>query len=592
MISGGYVVTNAHVVWPFATARLVFPDGSEFLEVPVVGMDMMVDLAVLGPIDVDAVPLDLIDGEGIGIGTEVYLVGYPGEVEQYPQPTITRGLVSRMREWEAIPLTYFQTDAAIAGGQSGGALVSDRGEVIGISGFTFSDVEFGLVTSSADVAPRIQQLISGGDPSGLGARSIDTGDRGRRHEVALSNWWDQRAFLLEGRSGTSFDIEVSGDAGAGMAVYDSLGTELVFVDEIGTSGESASLGIEHDEPHTVVIWHSSETPSSYVVETSSAVAPIDDPDDASLLMIGETAHGSIDYPGDTDHYLVLMDEGESLKLTVTAALIDPFLTVDFHGAAEYEVIVDDDSGGGLFGVDSQIVYSAPHTGSYFVVIHDLSLQVGGYVVSVEPAGPEDELTGTTLAGLREVAEDPKGADADSGIGFGLPELRQALAGLPESFEEVDPTSEEIGLGDLGLLEDASSVEIAYVSTDPFALVYATAGRVTDDERAMLVPGSQSEELFLLGFSQGLLEAVGDSDEVTLHDSGLLDLPSIGDGSIGVFVDMTMGFLRLDMEVVIFRRRDIAGGVLLLHFLGNEPDVSVEDVASMVDSAMIDFLGKR
>ena len=37
LIEGGYVVTNAHVVWPFDAARVVFPDGTAFKKVPVKG---------------------------------------------------------------------------------------------------------------------------------------------------------------------------------------------------------------------------------------------------------------------------------------------------------------------------------------------------------------------------------------------------------------------------------------------------------------------------------------------------------------------------------------------------------------------------
>ena len=37
LIGGGFIVTSAHVVWPFDDARITFPDGSEYLSVPVKG---------------------------------------------------------------------------------------------------------------------------------------------------------------------------------------------------------------------------------------------------------------------------------------------------------------------------------------------------------------------------------------------------------------------------------------------------------------------------------------------------------------------------------------------------------------------------
>jgi len=131
LIDGGYVVTSAHVVWPFDTVRVVFPDGSEFKNAPLLAWDLMVDLAVIGPIGIDLPPLTPIDGENYVIGSDVYLIGYPGEVEEFPQPAISRGLISRKREWDRTDVTYFQTDAAVAGGQSGGVLVSELGEAHG-----------------------------------------------------------------------------------------------------------------------------------------------------------------------------------------------------------------------------------------------------------------------------------------------------------------------------------------------------------------------------------------------------------------------------------------------------------------------------
>ena len=192
LIEGGYVVTNAHVVWPFDTARVVFPDGTEFNQVAVKNWDLLADLAVLGPIDAPAQPATLLDGENIPIGSDMYLIGYPGEFEELPQPTIVSGILSRLREWGPGGITYFQTGAPSTGGQSGGALVSETGAVIGITGFKIFG-EFVLSASSADLLPRIQQLIAGEDPSGLGARRLPLEGGALRHELTLQNYWDDPA---------------------------------------------------------------------------------------------------------------------------------------------------------------------------------------------------------------------------------------------------------------------------------------------------------------------------------------------------------------------------------------------------------------
>ena len=48
------------------------------------GWDLLADLAVLGPIDAPAGILALVDGESLPIGTDLFLIGYPGETEPFP----------------------------------------------------------------------------------------------------------------------------------------------------------------------------------------------------------------------------------------------------------------------------------------------------------------------------------------------------------------------------------------------------------------------------------------------------------------------------------------------------------------------------
>ncbi len=162
LVEGRHLVTNAHVVWPFDEARVVFPNGAAYDAVPVKGWDREADLAVLGPINTAMEPVPLVDGESAPIGADMYLIGYPGEFESFPQPTIVKGILSRLRQNRSVGITYFQIDATITGGQSGGALVSETGAVIGISGFSIADGKFAMGASAADLLPRIRQLIAGG----------------------------------------------------------------------------------------------------------------------------------------------------------------------------------------------------------------------------------------------------------------------------------------------------------------------------------------------------------------------------------------------------------------------------------------------
>ena len=123
-----------------------------------VAVDPLADIALLGPVDTGAKGLRFSKGESFPVGGEVFMVGYPGEVERSPKPAIVSGVLSRLRSWDQAGITYFQTDAAIAGGQSGGAMVDARGRLLGVSGFYFTDARYALVASSVDVGRVVGQV--------------------------------------------------------------------------------------------------------------------------------------------------------------------------------------------------------------------------------------------------------------------------------------------------------------------------------------------------------------------------------------------------------------------------------------------------
>ena len=202
----------------------------------------MADLAVLGPIDVPAGPLNLEYGEGMVPGSEVFLLGYPAEVEEFLEPTITRGILSRYREWERLGMTYLQTDAAIAGGPSGGALVNSRGGVVGISTYSFNEAGFGLETSAADVAPIVEKLVQGEFTSEQGDRRFSAGGGDFEFSVELTNVWDSRTFVLDAAAGTILQAEIEGPGDGLFRVHDPYGLLLeVYDGETGIESGAVEL---------------------------------------------------------------------------------------------------------------------------------------------------------------------------------------------------------------------------------------------------------------------------------------------------------------------------------------------------------------
>ena len=373
LVEGDYVLTNAHVVWPYHAARVVFPDGTAFAQVPLKGWDLLADLALLGPINAPARPLTLLDGEDLPIGSEVYLIGYPGEVEAYPQPAIARGILSRLRQWEPAAVTYFQTDTSIAGGQSGGALVSDSGDVIGISGFTISEGQFALVASAGDLLPRIHQLLAGEDPSGLGYRRLPLQRGFTTHSLTSQNYGD--AYIIYQPAGTAIEVELSDEGSARFQIFDSFGIEL-------TAGETASFSSVtlSDGPHFLIL---AQAPEEFTLTANHPLTWFDDPDNGRVIRVGQSLPGNIDFPADVDYFYLHLEKDDTVEVVARSVLADPSLGIVRLDASTEEPIGDDNSGGGLFGLDARIFFQAPYTGEYALIVFDaFGIAPGGYVISV------------------------------------------------------------------------------------------------------------------------------------------------------------------------------------------------------------------
>ncbi len=136
MNAEGHVMTNHHVIEGKRDVRVVLPDGRS-APAGLVGTDQETDLALL-KIDLPDLPrLSLGRSDILQVGDVVLAIGNPFSIGQ----TVTQGIVSGIGRGE-LGLSQFesfiQTDAAINLGNSGGALVNARGELVGINTAFFS----------------------------------------------------------------------------------------------------------------------------------------------------------------------------------------------------------------------------------------------------------------------------------------------------------------------------------------------------------------------------------------------------------------------------------------------------------------------
>ncbi|PWG82315.1 Do family serine endopeptidase [Pararcticibacter amylolyticus] len=145
----GYIVTNNHVVEDATKIEVILPDNRSF-QAKVIGRDPNTDLALIKVAGTKLPVVKLGNSDNVQVGEWVLAVGYPLTLNT----TVTAGIVSakgraigilgqdesegrnfdrnQPRVNSAIE-SFIQTDAAINRGNSGGALVNTRGELIGIN---------------------------------------------------------------------------------------------------------------------------------------------------------------------------------------------------------------------------------------------------------------------------------------------------------------------------------------------------------------------------------------------------------------------------------------------------------------------------
>ncbi len=162
----GYVITNYHVIENATSVTVTLSDGDEY-DARIVGADSSSDLAVL-KVEAQNLPAATLgDSDELQIGELVVAIGNPLGYEN----TVTDGIVSGLNRQltnYTDAMTLIQTNAAINSGNSGGALVNSKGEVIGINSakLVASNAEgMGFALSINEVKPIVEELISKGHVS-------------------------------------------------------------------------------------------------------------------------------------------------------------------------------------------------------------------------------------------------------------------------------------------------------------------------------------------------------------------------------------------------------------------------------------------
>lgn len=176
----GYIVTNNHVIEKADEILITLKDGRQ-LEAKKLGSDADSDIALL-QVDADELTaIKIADSDKLRVGDFAIAIGSPFGLGQ----TVTSGIVSALgrsglniEDYE----DFIQTDAAINSGNSGGALVNLRGELIGINtailGPNGGNIGIGFAIPSNMMHNLVKQIIEFGEVHrgvlGVSGRSVNS----------------------------------------------------------------------------------------------------------------------------------------------------------------------------------------------------------------------------------------------------------------------------------------------------------------------------------------------------------------------------------------------------------------------------------
>ncbi|HCU64494.1 MAG TPA: serine endoprotease DegQ [Rheinheimera sp.] len=161
----GYVVTNSHVINQASEIQVTLTDGRTF-EAKKIGEDPDSDIALLQIKADNLTAIKIADSDNLRVGDFTVAIGNPFGLGQ----TVTSGIVSALgrgglniEKYE----DFIQTDAAINSGNSGGALVNLRGELIGINtailGPNGGNIGIGFAIPSTMMNNLVSQIIEYGE---------------------------------------------------------------------------------------------------------------------------------------------------------------------------------------------------------------------------------------------------------------------------------------------------------------------------------------------------------------------------------------------------------------------------------------------
>lgn len=265
----GLILTNDHVV-AGASSVLAGPGTSPSKTRPaqIVGEEANQDLALIkiDPTDLNLHPLSLVSSKSVQIGDSVYAIGNPYGLDE----TLTRGIVSALNRTIAAPNgspidNAIQTDAALNPGNSGGPLLNEQGEVIGVNSQIASDAArsegsqpgstgVGFAISSDMAAAAVKKIEAGEGVSSSGAVSRARTPESEAGKGVQSPYGQTSPYGESEASGGSQAGESGTEGGSSGLPGEGSGGEEVVVPGGGARSEAeANAGTASESGRIVIV---------------------------------------------------------------------------------------------------------------------------------------------------------------------------------------------------------------------------------------------------------------------------------------------------------------------------------------------------
>ena len=170
MREDGYILTNYHVIEGGDAVKIMLLSDGATYDAQLVGYDESLDIAVL-KIDAEGLTAAQFgDSDLLEIGDAAYAIGNP---MGYLYGTMTDGIISALHvevDVDGKSMNLIQTSAALNSGNSGGALINEQGQVVGITVAKISGKEdealvegLGLAIPISDARPFINYILETGE---------------------------------------------------------------------------------------------------------------------------------------------------------------------------------------------------------------------------------------------------------------------------------------------------------------------------------------------------------------------------------------------------------------------------------------------